>query len=41
MSHDNMSEWLYSIAKSVNMSILFIFFGPIFIVIGIYVKYKS
>ncbi|MDD1403563.1 hypothetical protein [Ligilactobacillus salivarius] len=41
MSHDNMSEWLYSIAKSVIMSILFIFFGPIFIVIGIYVKYKS
>ncbi len=41
MSHDNMSEWLYSVAKSVIMSILFIFFGPIFIAIGIYVKYKS
>lgn len=25
MSHDNMSEWLYSVAKSVIMSILFIF----------------
>ncbi|MYY59089.1 hypothetical protein FYL18_08945 [Lactobacillus salivarius] len=35
MSHDNMSEWLYSVAKSMIMSMLFIFLGPIFIFLDI------
>ena len=41
MSHDNMSEWLYSVAKSMIMSMLFIFLGPIFIILDIYIKYKK